>query len=180
MISLKEATGIKHKQAETMPFNTRMFKGLLSKNEYLLYLDQLLHIFLTIESKGLPHPGLNRAERVQADIDELKSQGCTSGQLTNSTRAYADYLNALSYDELLPHIYLNYMAIVFGGQIIKKSVPSSGKMYDFDYMQEAIKSIRDVQQDTWAGEVNRGFDFNILMFEELETECHNLRSAAAS
>ena len=34
MLPLKEATSIKHKQAEGMPFNTRMFRGLLSKDEW--------------------------------------------------------------------------------------------------------------------------------------------------
>jgi heme oxygenase len=180
MIPLKEATGIKHKQAETMPFNTRMFRGELNKDEYLLYLSQLLQIFQAIESKGLPHNSLKRTERVQEDIDELKSQGSVDGLILASTKAYADYLSALSYEQVLPHIYLNYMAIVFGGQIIRKSVPSSGKMYDFDHVQEAIQSIRNVQQDAWADEVNKGFDFNIAVFDELETECHNQKSASSS
>ena len=50
MLPLKEATSIKHKQAERMPFNARMFRGQLSKNEYLLYLTQQLQIFQAIES----------------------------------------------------------------------------------------------------------------------------------
>ena len=68
MLPLKEATGIKHKQAERMPFNTRMFRGLLSKNEYLLYLNQQLQIFQTIEKIGLPHISLKRTENVQATL----------------------------------------------------------------------------------------------------------------
>jgi hypothetical protein len=38
-------------------------------------------------------------------------------------------------------------------------------------MQEAIQSIRNVQKDEWAEEVNKGFDFNISILDELETEC---------
>jgi heme oxygenase len=173
MQPLKEATGIKHKQAETMPFNTRMFKGLLGKNEYLLYLNQQLQIFQTIESIGLPHSSLKRTERIQADIDELKSQGVSSDVILTSTQAYVDYLGSLSYEQILPHIYLNYMAIMFGGQIMKKAVPSAGNMYVFDNMRETIQSIRNVQNDEWADEVNKGFDFTILIFEELETESNN-------
>jgi len=173
MIKLKEATSIKHKQAERMPFNTRMFKGLLSKDEYLLYLYQLLQIFQTIEGIGLPHHSLKRTEKVLADIDELKSQGYDSGFILNSTNAYVAYLGSLSYEQLLPHVYLNYMAIMFGGQIMKNSVPSTGRMYVFDNMQEAVQSIRDVQLDEWAEEVNKGFDFNISMLDELESECNN-------
>ena len=83
-----------------------------------------------------------------------------------------DYLSSLSYEQILPHIYLNYMAIMFGGQMMKKAVPSTGRMYVFDNMQEAIQAIRNVQKDEWADEVNKGFDFNIMIFEELETECY--------
>ncbi len=170
MLPLKEATAIRHKEAERMPFNVRMFSGLLPKNEYLLYLNQQLHIFQTLERKGLPHPGLKRTESVKADIAELNAEGYHSDLILESTRAYADYLDSLSYEEVLPHIYLNYMAIMFGGQMMKKVVPSTGRMYEFDNMQEAIQSIRQVQKDEWADEVNKGFDFNISIFEELETE----------
>jgi heme oxygenase len=176
MLPLKEATSIKHKQAERMPFNTRMFKGLLSKHEYLLYLNQQLHIFQTIERIGLPDSGLRRTVRVQADIDELNSEGYNSDFILNSTIAYVDYLGSLSSEQILPHVYLNYMAIMFGGQMMKKAVPSTGRMYVFDNMQESIQSIRNVQNDVWAEEVNKGFDFTILIFEELETECNNRQS----
>jgi heme oxygenase len=173
MLPLKEATGVKHKVAERMPFNIRMFKGLLNKNEYLLYLNQQLRVFQTIENIGLPHASLKRTESVQADIDELKSQGYQSDLILDSTNAYTEYLASLSYEEVLPHVYLNYMAIMFGGQMMKEAVPSSGKMYAFDNMREAIASIRSVQKDEWADEVNKGFDFNISIFGELETECTN-------
>ena len=63
------------------------------------------------------------------------------------------------------------MAIMFGGQMMKKSVPSSGKMDEFDNMPDAAKSIRNVQKDEWADEVNKGFDFIIMIFDELEAEC---------
>ncbi len=173
MLPLKEATSIKHKQAERMPFNTRMFNGTLSKNEYLLYLNQLLQIFKTIENIGLPNVNLRRVENVQADIEELNSQGYFSDVILSSAKAYADYLGSLSYDQVLPHIYLNYMAIMFGGQMMKKAVPSTGRMYVFNNVPESIQSIRNIQKDEWAEEVNKGFDFNISIFDELETECNN-------
>lgn len=171
MLPLKEATSIKHKMAERMPFNTRMFTGLLSKDEYLGYLNQQLQIFRAIESIGLPHSSLQRSENIQADIEELKLQGFSSGSILSSTKAYAEYLGSLSYEQVLPHVYLNYMAIMFGGQMMKKAVPSKGRLYVFDNMQKAIKSIRNVQKDEWADEVNKGFDFSISILDELETEC---------
>lgn len=174
MLPLKEATSEKHKQAERMPFNGRMFRGLLRREEYVLYLNQLLEIFKAIEGVGLPHESLSRVDRVQADIDELVAQGFSSDTILASTKSYTDYLSALSKEEILPHVYLNYMAIMFGGQMIKKAVPSSGQMYEFSDMENAVRSIRNVQRDEWADEVNKGFDFNIALFEDLETECQQL------
>ena len=172
MLPLKEASSIKHKQAERMPFNVRMFKGLLSKSEYLLYLRQQLEIFEAIEKIGLPSDSLKRVEKVQEDIDELVTHGHSSEAVLASTRSYVEYLSSLSYDQILPHIYLNYMGILFGGQMIKKAVPSAGKMYNFDNMQEAVQAIRAVQKDEWADEVNKGFDFNIEIFDALEAKCN--------
>ena len=177
MIPLKEATSEKHKIAERMPFNVRMFKGEMNHEDYLLHLVQQLHIFQTMEETGLPHEDLARAKRVQMDIDELSAKGVPSKPVLNSTQEYANYLKSLSYEELLPHIYLNYLAIMFGGQIMKKSVPSSGNMYDFNNMKEAMMAVRQVQKDEWADEVNKGFDFTIDIFEELEAESTKLKPA---
>jgi heme oxygenase len=171
MLPLKEATSIKHKQAEKMPFNSRMFRGLLSRQEYLLYLNQQLQIFRAIESIGLPHSSLSRIENVQSDINELKSLGYNSDTILSGTNTYTDYLGSLTYEQVLPHVYLNYMAIMFGGQMMRNAVPSTGRMYNFENMQETIQSIRSVQKDEWADEVNKGFDFNILILDELEAEC---------
>jgi heme oxygenase len=172
MASLKEATSIKHKQAERMPFNSRMAKGLLTKNEYLLHLWQQLQIFRVIESKGLPNASMKRSEKINMDIEELKAQGFAVGPFLKSTKEYYDYLDSKTAEELLPHVYLNYLGLLFGGQIIKKGVPSTGHMYDFDNKAEIIYSIRNIQRDDWADEVNKGFDYIIQIFEELETCCN--------
>ncbi|MFM8740470.1 MAG: biliverdin-producing heme oxygenase [Cytophagales bacterium] len=171
MPSLKEATSLKHKIAERMPFNTRMFRGLLNKEQYLLYLQQQLQIFRVIEDRGLPHNSLKRVERVKADIAELKAQGYSTDVVLGSTKKYTEYISSLSYEEVLPHVYLNYLALVFGGQMMKQCVPSQGQMYEFDNIQDAVHSIRAVQKDNWADEVNKGFDHCIAIFEELEAQC---------
>ena len=167
MLPLKEATSEKHKKAETMPFNTRMFQGLLSKEDYLLYLIQQLEIFKAIESIGLPSPALERVTAVQQDIDELNTSE-SNHSILNSTSDYTRYLSTLDYEGILPHVYLNYLAIMFGGQMMKKKVPSTGKMYDFGNPKEGMQAIREVQQDEWADEVNKAFDYIINIFDELE------------
>lgn len=166
-MGLKEATAEKHKLAERMPFNVKMFRGELSKTEYLDYLIVQASIFQVIELKGIPHPSLLRLQRIFEDIEELgvSSVGTTD---IKSVKEYCIYLQKLTYVETLPHIYLHYLALMFGGQMMKSKVPGSGRMYDFDNMMEAAGTIRQMQMDEWADEVNRGFDFMIQIFDELE------------
>jgi heme oxygenase len=169
-MNLKEATKIKHKTAEQMPFNIRMIKGEISKNDYLYYLIQQFAIFKTIEDKGLPHPSLSRKEKFVEDINELTQNIKDEYGLLPATIKYVDYLKSLNYEEVLPHIYLNYLALMFGGQMIKKMLPTTGNIYNFDNFAEAMQSIRNIQKDEWADEVNKGFDYIIKMFDELEKE----------
>lgn len=176
MLPLKEATAEKHRIAEKMPFNNRMFKGELTKPQYLLYLVQQQEIFKTIENIGLPHPDLARTNKIELDIQELIESGCEKPLILNSTLNYCNYLSQLNYEDLLPQIYLNYLAVMFGGQIIRKAVSSKGNMYDFNEMREAMASIRMVQKDEWADEVNKGFDYHIKMFEDLENTISNSAS----
>jgi heme oxygenase len=171
-MGLKEATAEKHKLAERMPFNGRMFRGELSKKEYLHYLNQQASIFQIIELKGVPHKSLLRLKNVFEDIQELAKEVTDTLPVLKSMEKYGVYLQKLTYEQILPHIYLHYFAIMFGGQIMKTKVPGSGRMYDFDDMMEAAGTIRAVQKDEWADEVNKAFDFMIEIFDELE-RLHN-------
>ena len=169
MLPLKEAIAEKHSLAEKMPFNQRMFKGELSKEEYILYLCQQLAIFDAIEVHKLPHPALDRAGKVFEDIKELMGEGQIQIVPLEATNEYRKYLNSLTQEQLLPHVYLNYLAIMFGGQMMKAKTPGSGRMYEFDGdMREIAGSIRDIQKDEWADEANKALDYNINILDELQ------------
>jgi heme oxygenase len=175
MLPLKEAIAEKHSLAEKMPFNQRMFRGELSNEEYILYLSQQLAVFDAIEKHELPHPSLNRAKLIYTDIKELMKLDEGAGldiKPLISTNEYRKYLNTLTQEEILPHVYLNYLAIMFGGQMMKKNVPGSGKMYEFDGdVREIAGTIRAIQKDEWADEANKALDFNISILDELQKEC---------
>ena len=169
MLPLKEAIAEKHSLAEKMTFNQRMFNGEISKEEYILYLCQQLAIFDAIEIHELPHPSLDRAGNVFEDIKELVGEGQIQITPLESTNEYRKYLNTLTKEEQLPHVYLNYLAIMFGGQMMKAKTPGSGKMYEFDGdMNEIIGSIRAIQKDEWADEANKALDYNINILDELQ------------
>ena len=168
---LKEQTATKHKIAERKPFNIRMFQGKLSPQEYLVYLEQQQAIFRELEQHPLPHSALNRIPKIAEDIAELLDKGCALQGELPATQAYTHYLAGLSQEEQLPHVYLHYLALAYGGQMMRTKVPSQGHMYHFDEFDACVASIRKVQQDSWADEVNKGFDFVIDVFDALEEIC---------
>jgi hypothetical protein len=143
-----------------------MFRGELSKLEYGNYLTQQLAIFSEIESREvLPHKNLKRSEVIRQDINEL---GVYTFKINKATNDYVVYLGDLNQSSLNAHIYLNYLALVYGGQIMKSKVPGSGKMYEFEgEMMELIGSVRAIQKDEWADEVNKGFQYIINILDEL-------------
>jgi heme oxygenase len=171
-MGLKEATAELHSKAEKMEFNQRMFRGELSTDEYVKYLYQQVSIFDAIESEELPHSLLARTDKIKEDIFELKSTFNIMNILPITT-AYSHYLSTLTKEERLPHIYLNYLALAYGGQMMKTKVPGSGRMYDFENIHEAVGAIRAVQKDEWADEVNKGFEYIITILDELQ---NNTRS----
>lgn len=170
-MSIRELTAQKHKQAEQMPFNQKIMEGKITEKEYADYLRSQYDIFSTIEAKfGLPHSEMTRSENI---LDDLTTLGVEDlGSPGNKTREYCNYLSSLnSFEEVFPHIYLNYMAVMMGGQILKSKVPGSGRMYDFvdgETFREIVKKIRDTITDADADEVNRGYDYIISIFEELQ------------
>jgi heme oxygenase len=165
MIPLKEAIAERHSLAEKMPFNQKMFNGELSPTEYAHYLKTQWEIFSALESHfSLPHPGFERSMAIQADLDEL---GLETKPI-QAAETYVTFLKRLSQEDANAHIYLNYLALLFGGQMMKTKVPGSGKMYAFDQVPELVASVRRIQKDSWAGQANLGLDFIIEILKELD------------
>ena len=112
-MGLREATSELHRKAEQMEFNQRMMKGELTIEEYVKYLISQGFIFTTIENLyTLPEPSLARSSRVLDDLKELGEDIVVS---LPKTQEYVDYLSTLDNDSIQPHIYLNYLALMFGG-----------------------------------------------------------------
>jgi heme oxygenase len=173
MRSLKDAINEKHRAAENMLFTQQMLNCELSVHEYRVYLYQMYHIFDMIERDDLPHNSLYRTRKVRDDLVELQYNNdfcidVTNLHLLKSTEEYCNHLQALSPENILPHVYLNYLALLYGGQMMKSKIPGKGKMYDFDNTKDAIEAIRKIQTNEWADEANIGLDFHIAIYDELQ------------
>lgn len=177
-MSLKELTKERHKEAESCEFNVRMMQGNLTKHEYLQYLGQLYMLFEHLDELAyfMMPPNVQgdfqRRYRILDDMREI-TDDISSITLVPSTVKYYMYLDTMvaEYDDIRAygHIYLNYMALLYGGQFMKTKVPSSGELYNFyDKNDEIISAIRSIEPQINPDEVNLGYDFYIGMFNELQ------------
>lgn len=178
MTTLKELTHESHERAEAHPFT----KLVLSKNiSPVVYADFLYNqhaVYHTLESvaniRGLLDdlPGLRRAPLIWQDFEELQISGC---KLYTSTHKYIHYLVCnLSDEQILAHLYVRHMGDMYGGQMIKRCVPGSGSMYEFENRKELIETLRSKLDTSMASEANYCFDCAIQLFTELANE-HNIQ-----
>lgn len=167
-MTLRELTAEKHKQAERMLFTQKMVKGSITLKEYLHYLLQLSAIIQILEQKGIVPDSLKRLQEVFDDIEELLPEVDTSLPSLQSTKEYGIYLQALSPEESMAHVYVHYLALAYGGQILRPNLPGQGRIYQFKDLQQGVGYIRSLQTNDWSEEANKGFEYTIQILGELE------------
>ena len=92
--------------------------------------------------------------------------------LLPSTIKYLDRLNELSEDEskrhlLFAHVYVRHMGDLYGGKLIARLIPGSGRMYQFDDRPRLIKAFNEKLTMDLVDEANLAFDYYISIFDEL-------------
>ena len=176
-MSLKELTKEKHQDAERTEFAKLLLSGKISKEMYGLYLAQMLEVYGKLEyycaKAGMiqEFPGLGRALNIFEDLKELDIP-LTNIKILDSTQTYSEYLAELAEDEnkhhlLMAHLYVRHMGDLYGGQMIAKRVPGSGKFYEFRNREELIGKIREKLTDDLGDEANIAFDHAIAIMKEL-------------
>ena len=92
-------------------------------------------------------------------------------QLSNVTSEYANHIENLMLNEdvdgLIAHMYVRHFGDMYGGAMIAKRVPGSGKMYQFEDKEDLKVHLRGLLNDDMADEANRCFGYAIRLFEEL-------------
>lgn len=175
-MSLKDLTKEKHRDAERCAFSQKLISGDISVHDYANYLVQMGCVYQTLENKAYAYnltqdmPGIARSWAIQQDIVELVSEDHGIPYLT-STISYSHYLNDLKdSNRILAHLYVRHMGDLYGGQIIAKKVPGSGKFYQFKDRDRLIFTMRNKISDDLADEANIAFDYSISIMKELISE----------
>jgi len=171
---LKELTHEIHERAERTAFAQRLLNG-ITPLEYYIYLANQYEIYSSLE-KEFDFTGLElikRSDKISADLHELETKygiEAVTYKLCNVIEEYKSHIRTLTQDQLLAHVYVRYLGDMYGGQMIKRAVPGSGTMYDFENKQELKVALRERLHDGLANEATVCFEFAIKLFKELNNE----------
>lgn len=176
-MSLKELTWEVHQRAERTEFARKLLKGLTPEeyykyiyNQYLIYSVLETHVYNKIPEIR----DVCRTSLIYEDVKELEVKynvpHATADMIMPVVIEYEKHVFNLDIDGLLAHVYVRHFGDMYGGQMIKKRNPGSGKMYDFDNVEELKTRIRSMLHDGMAAEANRCFEFAIKLFTQLESK----------
>ena len=176
-MSLKDITKDLHHEAEETLFAKKLVDGTVSKEEYANYLWQMVLVYNGIEtaanSQGMLKnlPDIERTHKIYQDCIELVGPHHQLNWLP-TTIEYYQYLLALNYDNsrkhlIKAHLYCRHMGDLFGGQIIAKKCPGSGKFYEFKDAHNLKAAIRAELTDDLGDEARVAFEFAIKMMRDL-------------
>jgi heme oxygenase len=70
-------------------------------------------------------------------------------------------------DQILAHIYVRHMGDLYGGKLIARKVPGSGKVYQFENSQELINTLDAKLTMNILDEALLAFDMNGHMFDDM-------------
>lgn len=178
MSKLKELTWENHQKAERTEHARKLLKG-MTPQEYHRYLYNQYVQYAALESVALDEGVLEgiehicRAKAITQDMVELEQEYDIQRNvdlLCPTVAHYVRHVVDLDKQGLLAHIYVRHFGDMYGGQMIKKRNPGSGKMYEFDNVEELKTTVRAMLNDDMADEANRCFEFAMKLFEELGDE----------
>lgn len=179
MSKLKELTWENHQKAERTEHARKLLKG-MTPEEYHRYIYNQYVQYAVLESRSKDLGVLEgiedicRAKSISQDMVELEREYDIQRNvdlLCPVVAQYAGHVMALEEkDDLLAHIYVRHFGDMYGGQMINKKNPGTGKMYQFENVEELKSTVRARLSDDMAEEANRCFEFAMQLFEELSEE----------
>ena len=175
MSKIKELTWEHHKNAERQQFAKLLISGEIHPDLYATYLwnqhkkYDILEAMLMAQGIMGEVGDIRRKLLIEEDFSELWKHN-VEPFIVSSTVEYLDHMRTIMHDRdaLIAHMYVLYMGDLSGGQMIKKKIPGSGKMYEFDGDVAEIKEkIRTLVTDDMAEEARWVFASATKQFQEL-------------
>ena len=180
MSVLREITQERHMAVEHLPFIQYLLKGNITNPDYVIYLAEMTAIYQHLEHlaqqvglfDGLE--GLPRAQSMQEDLNELAPEHVT--ELMPVTLEYLAYLDSVAKsahpEQLFAHVYVRHMGDLYGGKLISRVVPGTGRWYEFENRGELAKKFNDRVTLNLANEALTTFDWYGKIFQGLWNKIH--------
>lgn len=165
--TLKSLTWDLHKKAEQTEIMKCLLDNTISKEMYCDLVYTKYQIYSHIEQRvKFRTPGLMRA---QAALNDCQQMGCHMPPILSELTLMLDHLYTIHENSLWAHVYVQYLAPLYGGQIIRKIIkdrfPTS--MYEFDDPHAAKTEIRSRLTVDMAAEANKSFEMTIAYYNQL-------------
>lgn len=180
MSILREVTQERHQAVEDLPFIQYLLHGNITREHYVIYLAEMLEIYRNLEMLAaleglLDHmPELPRVNRMSEDLEELAPG--YQHETTQATRDYLKYLSELfksdRSSDLFAHVYVRHLGDMYGGKLIARRVPGTGRWYEFDNRADLVKRFNEQLSMDLAPEALRAFDWFGKIFQDLWSRIH--------
>ena len=186
MSILREHTNEKHRAVENTDFVQYMLHGNITADDYAVYLQQFHAIYATIENYAeqagmlIDLPDIKRADRIRLDIEEQGYPVLPEEQLLPAVQKWCQRIRELNdtgrQDQIFAHVYVRHMGDMYGGKVIAKRVPGSGRSYEFADRPGLIKAFDAKLSMDLLDEALLAFDLAGNLFTELQQELTNGRT----
>jgi len=176
MTTLREYINQKHREIEATSFVQYLLSGNISKDDYVAFLYEFRIVYEVIERENYRHgllksfEGIERSELISKDLYELNQSYFHS--LLPSTIEYTNHILQISKTRskrhlLFAHVCSKHIHDLYKGKLIARSIPGSGRMYDFDDRRGLIKKMDDKITTDLFDEMNLAFDYYKKIFNDL-------------
>ena len=174
---LKELTWENHSKAERTEHARKLLKG-MTPEEYHRYIYNQYVMYAVLENQATTYGAMEeieyiaRADAIKQDLEELEQEYNIERKGELLCPVVSDYVNYIlsltEYDDFMAHIYVRHFGDMYGGQMISKRNPGSGKMYEFVDVDKLKTKVRARLHDGMADEANLCFEYAMKLFEELD------------
>jgi heme oxygenase len=166
-----------HDRAEKTVFAQRLAKGDLTPTQYITYLLAIGELFSAMEYSieyDIPDKNLYRSTIILRAYEEIQADyGPLVVPVIESAKEYKHFiLGCAEDDQRNSHIFLNYMPLLMGGSMIKKVIPYSTAVYEFNSRPTCVSLLRGLK--TSEDQIVKGFAFYIKIMNELEEKTKNV------
>jgi heme oxygenase len=174
-MALRDLIKDNHDRAENHRFVKVLLSGSIPKEIYADLVYNQMFCYTKLEERAHKEGLLEgiedicRGPKIELDYIEL----FTPATLYPSTTEYVEYLETVPKEKLMGHIYAKHFGDLYGGQMIKKVIPGSGHMYEFDDRTGLIAKVRERLSDDLGDEANVSLGFAIKLFDEI-ADAHNI------